>query len=189
MNESCRTYEWVTSHVWWVPSHICLCHGLHLWMRHTYEWVTYMHESRMKQTATCCNILQRMAAHFRIVQHTATQCSTVQHSTTQCNIVNESQVTLQHTAAHCNTLQHTATTHCNTLFSWSPSLVFESLLGFRYLGIRYLGFRYLRVSSAADSSVGSSSSQWINNTSCLMSHTNTAIYCNTLQHTLPWTRW
>jgi len=56
-NASCRTYEWVTSHIWtshvarmddvrhtyeWVMSHIWMSHVTHMHEScHTYEWVTW----------------------------------------------------------------------------------------------------------------------------------------------------
>ena len=58
MNESCHTYEWVTSHIWmshvtlmneschtyeWVMSHIWMSHVTHMNEScHTYEWLIHM---------------------------------------------------------------------------------------------------------------------------------------------------
>ena len=124
MNESCRTYVWVVSHV-------SMCYMSRVWMRH----VTRMNAYRAKRPTKIglfCN--RDSARHCKTLQHTATHCNTLQHTATHRN-------TLQHTATHrkaqcrlhhansptivglfckrdfetrCNTLQHTAT-NCNTL--------------------------------------------------------------------------
>jgi len=116
MNESCNSYEWVTSRIW--MSHVTYMNAsyhtheqkiFHMWMRHVTQMnnhVTLMIESCRKNIGVVRLDIGTSDRVFSKHTYTHTQywchCNTLQHTATHCN-------TLQHTTTHYKTLQHTAT--------------------------------------------------------------------------------
>jgi len=163
-----------------VPRHIQVHQCLSFWVTCDFPGNLLI----VKRTATPCNALQRTATYCNtllMVKRTATHSNAVQHTTTHYN-------TLQHTAPHCNTLRSIGLT-----WEWSDWIIWEIAEG---KGSRSSN----RIRNTTRDMLVITARLIVLlsflETSCnLLQHTATlqhtlskqklsAIYCNTLQHTV-----
>ena len=126
----------------------------------------------LHHTATHCNTLHHTATHCSTLQHTAAHCST-----TYCNIP----------AAHLQCTRNTPATHlqhtCNELGSGNTgkSTALHILVGVSSLHCSTLQHTAIHLQNTAWYTFKIDCSSYF--CSCVVSDTNTATHCNTLQHT------